>query len=131
MEKNELIRYWLESAQKDLETMEKLYQMDELPWSLFLGQLVLEKTLKAIYTQNVGQDSPRIHDLSRLALLAGLELSKDRIDQLDIISSFNLNTRYPDIKLAFYKQCTDEFTTNYLGLIRDYYQWLLSIIETN
>ena len=131
MEKNELIRYWLESAQKDFITMEKLYQMDELPWSLFLGQLVLEKTLKAIYTQNVGHDSPRIHDLSRLALLVGLELTEDKIDQLDIISSFNLNTRYPDIKLGFYKQCTAEFTTHYLQIIRDYYQWLLSIIETN
>lgn len=131
MEKKELIRYWLESASSDYATMEKLYQMEEFAWSLFLGQLVLEKTLKAPYTKNVGHDAPRIHDLSRLASLAKQSLTQDQIDQLDIISSFNLNTRYPDVKLSFYKKCTKEFTTNYLDIIRGYYQWLLSIIEPN
>ncbi|MDD3143653.1 MAG: HEPN domain-containing protein [Candidatus Cloacimonetes bacterium] len=48
MEPRELIHYWLESAGRDMETMEKLYKMEEYPWALFLGQLVLEKTLKAV-----------------------------------------------------------------------------------
>lgn len=103
MERNELIQYWLQSATKDLQTMQKLFSMEEYSWSLFLGQLVLEKTLKALFTQNVGTEVPRIHDLGRLAKLSQIEVSPEDLDYFDTISTFNLNTRYPDIKLSFYR----------------------------
>lgn len=129
MERMELIQYWLESADKDSMTMEKLYAMEEYPWALFLGQLVLEKTLKAIYTQNVDFEVPRIHDLVRLAVLAQIEVPQAEIESMDIISSFNLNTRYPDFKLSFHNQCTKEFTAQYMGIIRSLHQWLQSLIK--
>jgi HEPN domain-containing protein len=131
MEKIELIRYWLDSAGMDYRTMEKLYQTEEYPWSLFIGQLVIEKTLKAVYTQNVDNDVPRIHDLSRLAISAKIELSQSDLDNLDVLSSFNMNTRYPDAKLSFYQTCTQEYTTVYIGIIKDIYKWLLSLVKTN
>ncbi len=129
MEPRELIHYWLESAGRDMETMEKLYKMEEYPWALFLGQLVLEKTLKAVYTQNVGLEVPRIHDLVRLAILARLEVPQAKVESMDVISSFNLNTRYPDFKLSFQHQCTKEFTEKYINTIRSLHQWLLSLIN--
>lgn len=131
MEKIELVKYWLESAKMDFGTMEKLYQMEEYPWALFIGQLVIEKLLKALYTQNVDKDVPRIHDLSRLAISAKVDLSPSDLDNLDIISSFNMNTRYPDAKLTFYQVCTKEYTTKYIGIIKDFNTWLLSLIKTN
>lgn len=131
MKKKELIDYWLESAKMDYITMDKLFNMEEYPWSLFIGQLVIEKVLKALYTQNIDNNVPKIHDLSRLALLAHIELSKADLDALDIVSSFNMNTRYPDIKLSFYKICTKEYTTKNIEIIRDLYACLLSLIKAN
>ena len=81
--------------------MSKLYAREEYPWSLFPGQLVLEKTLKALYTQNVDVEVPRIHDLGRLAVLAQIEVPAVDLDFLYTISTFNQNTRYPDIKYSF------------------------------
>jgi len=131
MEKKDLINYWLESAKMDYATMEKLYQMEEYPWSLFLGQLVLEKALKAIYSQNIDSNAPRIHDLSRLAIAAKIEVPQKDKDNLDVISMFNLNTRYPDAKLSFYRKCTKEYTTKYIDIIKGLYQWLTSLVEQN
>ncbi len=131
MNKDELTRYWLESAKMDYSTMDKLLQMKEYPWSLFIGQLVIEKVLKAIYTKKFGKDVPRLHDLSRLAVLSKIEISQSQLDILDVISSFNMNARYPDVKMTFYKTCTEEYTTKQLAIIKDVYQWLLSLIKMN
>ena len=115
----------------DYATMEKLYQIEEYPWSLFLGQLVLEKALKAIYSKNIGSNAPRIHDLSRLAISAEIDVPQKDKDNLDVISLFNLNTRYPDAKLSFYQKCTKEYTTQQIEIIKDLYQWLMSLLDQN
>lgn len=49
MTKEEHINYWLESAEHDLETSDTLFQADKYDWSLFIGHLVLEKLLKAVF----------------------------------------------------------------------------------
>ncbi|HOH78971.1 MAG TPA: HEPN domain-containing protein [Candidatus Cloacimonadota bacterium] len=100
MRKEELIKYWLDSAEMDFQSMKRLFDTGEFAWSLFLGQLVLEKAMKAVYSQKVGNNAPRLHDLNRLALLAGLDVSAEDQAHLDTISLFNINARYPDVKLA-------------------------------
>ena len=129
MDRLGMTRYWLESAKRDSVTMDKLFRMEEYTWSLFMGQLVLEKVIKALYTQNVDQNAPRIHDLARLALLAKVEVPDEELDNLDTISTFNVNTRYPDEKLSFYQTCTAEYASRYLGIIRRLYQWMLSLVR--
>ncbi|MBW1738486.1 MAG: HEPN domain-containing protein [Deltaproteobacteria bacterium] len=45
MKINEHIKYWLNSADHDLETAESLLAAEKFDWCLFLGHLVLEKAL--------------------------------------------------------------------------------------
>ncbi len=129
MDRNEMTCYWIDLAQRDLATMEKLFTMEEFTWSLFMGQLVLEKMLKALYAQNVDQSVPRIHDLARLAILAKIEVPEDELDNLDTISTFNMNARYPDEKLSFYKTCTPEYASQYFEIIGRLYLWMMSLIN--
>lgn len=44
-----------------------------------MGHLVIEKLLKAIYINNVGNNAPRIHDLLRLAQKSNIELSEEYV----------------------------------------------------
>ena len=44
-----IIYYWLDSAEQNYTTMQNLYNSKDYSWSLFLGHLVLEKILKALY----------------------------------------------------------------------------------
>jgi HEPN domain-containing protein len=46
-----IVTYWVESAEKDFKTMNDLFQTKNYSWSLFMGHLVIEKLLKALYVK--------------------------------------------------------------------------------
>lgn len=60
---------------------------------------------------------------------AGLSLDDEKLDLLEEISDFNLESRYPDEKFTFYKKCTPEFTGKKLGQIKELKTWLLQRIQ--
>ena len=78
MTEDELVAHWSDSAEEDLRAMESLFHNGHHAWALFLGHLVLEKLLKALYVKMVDGDVPRLHDLPLLARRAGVELDPDR-----------------------------------------------------
>jgi len=90
MTKEELINFWETSSDKDFKTMEHLFNSKDYHWSLFIGHLVLEKLVKAVYVKNVGNTPAFIHDLSRLAEQAKLTLSEKQKDFLDVVTTFNI-----------------------------------------
>ncbi len=129
MNKEELIRYWIESSDLDYKAMKNLYSSADYVWSLFLGHLVLEKLLKALAAKNNFGAVPKIHDLNKLAIAAGLDVEESIKDSFDIISSFNIEARYPDYKKEFYKKCDKEFTSENIIKIKDIRLWLLELLK--
>ena len=94
-----------------------------------MGHLVIEKLLKAIYVKNGDDNPPRTHDLLRLAEKAKLETTEEQKDLLDLLTTFNINARYPDYKQSFYKKCDYEYTTATIVKIKELRTWLLSILN--
>lgn len=130
MEKEEHVRYWIESAQHDLETARSLFQNKRFDWCLFVAHLVLEKAIKATYVQdNDNKIPPKLHDLVRLAELTSLNLSDEQKIFLDEVNDFNLEVRYPDFKQNFHKKCTEEYARSYFSKIQDFFKWLLSRLQ--
>jgi HEPN domain-containing protein len=130
MTKDEHIRYWLDSAQHDLETAESLFSNQKFDWALFIGHLVIEKTLKALYVRDSdNKNPPKLHDLVRLAELTSLNLTEDRKLFLDEVNDFNIEARYPDYKQALYKKCTPDYARHYFDAIKEYYAWLTSLLR--
>ena len=120
-----LVKYWLDSSEEELKTMNNLFNSGDYNWSLFLGHLVLEKLLKALYVKKMMDTPPFTHDLLRLAQLTGIEPDEEKSEKFDTISSFNINSRYDDYKQQFRKICTPEFTENWLKEIKDLRNWLI------
>lgn len=120
----ELIKYWIESAEKDCQAMIHLFEKEDYTWSLFIGHLVLEKLLKAWHVQNISGTPPFIHDLFRLAENGRLLLDEDQKDILDTISTFNIRARYDDYKMEFHKKCSKEFTEKWIGNIKEMRKWI-------
>jgi HEPN domain-containing protein len=112
-----LVRHWLDSADKNYITMQHLIASKDYNWALFMGHLVIEKTLKAIFVSRMSQHAPFTHDLLRLATKAGLDLTDAQQEWLDNITTFNLNARYDNYKQDFYKLCTKEYTDTWIGKI--------------
>ena len=130
MTKEEHIKYWLESAQHDLESAESIFDSGRYDWCLFIGHLALEKILKAVFVdRNDNNVPPKVHNLVRLAELSRIELGEDQKFHLDQITDFNIQIRYPDYKLEFYKRCNIEYTKEYFAKIKEFYTWFSSLLK--
>lgn len=124
MNKEELVKYWISSSDRDFQAMMHLLEKGDYTWSLFIGHLVIEKLMKAWYVENISNTPPFIHDLVRLPEKASLELEEDQKDVLDTISTFNLRARYDDYKMEFHKKCSHDFTEKWVGIIKEFREWM-------
>ena len=129
MTKKELIEYWVSSSDKDFRTMENLVKSTDYLWALFIGHLVVEKLLKAYYVKTVNDNPPWIHQLLRLAEKMDLLLTEEQKDTLLLITTFNINVRYPDYKYEFYKKCTKKYTETNIAKIKELRLWLKGQIQ--
>ena len=127
----ELMKFWLESSDRDYESMMKNYETKQYTWSLFIGHLVLEKLLKALYAKlnRTNPYPPKIHNLNILAEKCNLNLNENQIKILFTCNSFNISSRYEDYKNEFYNKCTEQYTREQINNIDSMRQYLKSILE--
>ena len=123
MNSQEKITYWISSAEHDLSTAETLFGAEKYDWCLFLGHLVLEKALKALWVKQPGALPPKTHNL---LLLIGnhLKISDAQKEFFENANEFNIEARYPDEKQSFYQICTKEFATTHFLQIKEFFKWL-------
>ncbi len=121
---DKIVQHWLNSSEQNYLTMKHLINSKDYSWALFIGHLVIEKLLKAIYVKRLQKHALFTHDLLRLASKIGLSLTDDQQEWFDEITTFNLNTRYDNYKQDFNKLCTREFTENWINKIENLRQWL-------
>ena len=119
-----IFNHCLESSDSDFDTMIHLYNSKDYHWSLFIGHLVIEKIIKAGIVKQMKSHAPFTHDLRRLAKLSKINFEKGHIVWLDVITTFNLNTRYDSYKKDFYKKCTPEFTSIWIDNIKTLREWI-------
>jgi len=120
--------FWLEEATEALKVANHLFEKEDYSYALFFGHLAVEKLLKAIYAANRSEQAPYIHNLTRLAELAGIEATEDQKNSLIRITAYNLESRYPDEKRSFREKCTEDFTRNELSIIGEVFRWLRSML---
>lgn len=109
----DLMNYWLESSDEDYNVMNVLYKNKKNSYALFFGHLSIEKLLKALYAKKnkSAPYAPKSHDLLYLAEKMKLKLTERQKDLLDVITRFNISSRYDDYKREFQAKCTDEYTS--------------------
>ena len=105
-----------------------MFDSKRFSWSLFIGHLMMEKLLKAYYVKVKSDYPPFIHNLLRLAEKSNLKLTDDKKEQLVTITAFNINARYDDYKMSFKKQCTPEFTSEWIDKLKELRPWIKTLI---
>jgi len=130
MKIDEHIKYWLNSADHDLDAAESLFAAGKFDWCLFLGHIVLEKALKAHYVKdNDNRLPPKIHNLVKLAEKTTIPLNIEQKIFFDEVNDFNIEIRYPEYKQEFYKLCTKEYAEKYFNKIKEQYKWIKSLLK--
>ena len=71
---------------------------------------VIEKMLKAYWSNVLEEPALKIHSLSRLAENSGLdkEMSEEQTDFIDALEPLNIEARYPSYKERLMKTLTEE-----------------------
>lgn len=126
--KDKLIQHWMDGSDDDFETMIAMFDSRKYNWSLFVGHLMMEKLLKAYFVKVKSDYPPYIHNLVRLAEKADLQISDERKMQLLTITAFNINARYDDYKTSFKKQCTPEFTSQWIITLKELRSWIKKLL---
>jgi len=119
-----IVNHWKESSDNDYQTMLNLFNSSDYNWGLFLGHLVIEKLLKALYVKKFKKHAIFGHDLLRLASKTDLVLSEEQSEWFDRLTTFNINTRYDSYKQEFNKLCTKEFAEEWKVNIEELRKWL-------
>ncbi len=123
-EEQKIIKYWATTSKQDFETAEILFANVKYSHALFFSHLSIEKILKALIVKKMHSAPPLMHDLVRLAEKTGLELPDKIKEQLTEISAFNIQARYDDYKLSFYKKANKRFTLKYIKITKEILKWL-------
>ncbi len=120
--------YWITESSEALDVATHLVEKEDFSYALFFGHLAVEKLLKAIFVSRHKKHPPPIHNLVRLANLCEVRLDEKRRSQLVIITSFNLEARYPDVTREFRKRCTRQFTVEKMDEVMEVMKWLQTMI---
>ena len=134
MEKQEfdtekLINYWITSSDEDFDTMLAMFESKRFNWALFIGHLMIEKLLKALYVKVKQDYPPFIHNLLRLAVLSELELNENQKEFFVTVTAFNINARYDDYKKSFQIKCTEEYSNKWITELKNNRLWIKELIS--
>jgi HEPN domain-containing protein len=127
-DKDKVINHWINSSDNAFKAMIDLFNTKNYNWALFMGHLVIEKLIKALFVKSKEDFPPMIHDLRRICEKAAIELDESQQILLDTISRFNINARYDDYKDSFYKLCTDSFTEEWIEKIKECRIWIKALL---
>lgn len=105
-----------------------MYEKKKFNWALFVGHLMIEKLLKALYVKTRNDYPPFVHNLLRLAELCDLKLSEEQKLFLVTVTAFNINSRYDDYKMSFQRKCTPEFSSQWIENHKINRQWIKKLI---
>ncbi len=127
MSNDKMIKNWLLKAEKDVETAEDLYKSKHYDWCLFIWHLAIEKALK-VKILSLNKSIIYVHDLKRLANETDIDFDQEQIINLNEITSFNLEARYDDYKLSFYKKADENYTKKWIVICENIYKLIIKNI---
>ena len=119
---------WAERANYDLDTARAMLKSERYIYVLFCCQQAVEKMLKAVIA-SMGETPPRLHNLIRLVEHAKLETEKDRLSYLGVLSSYYIQTRYPEDTEKLSTRTSAALAQETLDRTEEIVKWLSSLIR--
>ena len=104
------VKYWVELADYDFDTALAMLETKRFLYVGFMCHQVIEKMLKAYWSNVLEEPALKIHSLSRLAEKSGLdkEMSEEQTDFIDALEPLNIEARYPSYKERLMNTLTED-----------------------
>ena len=121
--------YWFELADYDIETAKAMLSTKRYLYVGFMCHQAIEKALKAVISRNCaeGEIPPKVHDLSRLAVRAGIidDMGEDQQDFIEELNPLNIEARYPAYRDQIYETLTQEKCKELIGGTEELLCWII------
>ena len=126
MTTDEKISYWIKLSNEDLKIAKTMLENNYHLYTGFMCHQVIEKIMKAGYEKFKNDTPPYIHDLPRLAKVAGFydSFTEEQKLFLNTINPLNIEARYPDYKEQLAKALTNERCELLLQQTKLLQQWI-------
>jgi HEPN domain-containing protein len=120
------VELWFGLCDRDLKGAYGLLQTKNYVLAGYQCQQVMEKALKACIASVSTDDPPRIHTLSRLAELTGLnnEFSDEQKYLIKHLEPLFIEARYSDYKSAILSRITPEYCKQLIAKTEDFLLWI-------
>jgi len=115
---------WLAQVDYDIATAEQMLHAGRYIYVIFMSHMALEKTLKALVTEETQKLPPRTHNLIDLAQRAHVVLSQEQQDFLGKINNTSVVVRYPDDLSTMVSQYPEAIARDYLERAKELITWL-------
>jgi len=120
------VELWFGICDRDLKGAHGLLKTGNYVLAGFQCHQVMEKALKACIAHATADDPPRIHTLSKLARLTGLEHEfSDKQNQLiNYLEPLYIEARYADYKAMVLLQMTPEYSKQLVDQTEEFLSWI-------
>jgi HEPN domain-containing protein len=130
VDKVDIIHYWAESSNQDWDAAQSLFTSGHYMHALFFSHLSTEKLLKAHWVKDNEEDfPPRVHNLDYLYNQTKLDLDTTLVQELSIITSWNIEGRYQDYRDRFYTVCTKEYAKTKMNIVNEIRSCLIGKLQ--
>lgn len=121
-----ITQYWIGHSDYDFVTARAMLKERRYLYVSFMCQQSVEKLLKALVTLNVKIAPPRIHDLSKLAMIAKIDgdINKEQSDFLAELTPFCVVTRYAGYKKKLSQLMNITLSKSILKRTEGFLKWL-------
>lgn len=119
------VKYWLEIAEYDLETARAMLSTQRYLYVGFMCHQMVEKSIKAVIA-SLGEFPPKIHELSMLAVKAGIadKISQQQTIFLAKLTPLNIEARYPRYKQQISAGLTETSCKALISETEGFYKWI-------
>jgi HEPN domain-containing protein len=115
---------WLAQVDYDLIAAENMLQTGSYIYVIFMCHLTLEKTLKALVTEETKTMPLRTHNLINLTQRAKIILSQEHQDFIGKINDASVVTRYPDGLSKLMSEYDKPIAQEYLKITKEIVLWI-------
>ena len=127
---NKNVTYWIEMSDYDLETAKAMLSTSRYLYVAFMCHQAIEKSLKAYWSKISSEPPMKIHSLSRLAEMSGIDslMTDCQKDFIDNIEPMNIEARYPSYKERLLKSLTDSYCSELIKQTEELTLWIKSML---
>ena len=120
------VGYWLDLCDEDLITAKSLLKSKRLLHMGSFCHMIVEKALKAVVADRTNEIPPKIHDLQKLAVRAGVfdDLSSEQLALVDTLTPLQIEARYPEYKEALATTLTAKKCKKILTETEEFLCWI-------